>query len=248
MWFEVEKKVPVFFSLECEILVQNHAPFSLRNFPITSLTLHMHILASFKQLCFQSAFPVTSHLSPQPLTLTNFFFFPRRSLRRNVIQHIQTRAPANLCCKHVPTDSLKELIAPNNLTIWLWRSILVKLLAQWCLGPIQMPAMLLWCRKREREKEGKVVRLARRLKRGRNDKEHHLLHVFLVSDPGRQQRPCIAMIQLQPSIWNVIHREDGELQGKSKKGKKRKRRDKGIHPFFFSLSQLMCLPSSFTCC
>lgn len=48
------------------------------------------------------------------------------------------RAPPNLCCKHVPTDSLKELIAPNNLTIWLLRSIPTRLLALQRLGPIQM--------------------------------------------------------------------------------------------------------------
>lgn len=65
-------------------------------------------------------------------------------------------APPNLCCKHVPTDSLKELIAPNNLTIWLQRSIPTRLLALRRLGPIQMPPPQS-CRgaARERERGGK---------------------------------------------------------------------------------------------
>lgn len=33
------------------------------------------------------------------------------------------RAPPNLCCKHIPGDCVKELIAANNLTICLWRSV-----------------------------------------------------------------------------------------------------------------------------
>lgn len=80
-------------------------------------------------------------------------FFLGGTLRKNVIQHIQPAQPPNLCCKHVPTDSLKELIAPNNLTIWLWRSIPTRLLALPRLGPIQTLAMLLWCREGERERE-----------------------------------------------------------------------------------------------
>lgn len=67
-------------------------------------------------------------------------------------------APPNLCCKHVPTDSLKELIAPNNLTIWLRRSIPTRLLALRRLGPIQMPPSAPQsCRgaARERERGGK---------------------------------------------------------------------------------------------
>lgn len=68
----------------------------------------------------------------------------------------------------------------------------------------------------QREREREVVRLARRLKRGGNDKDHHLLLVFLVGDPGRQQRPCISMIQLQTTDWNVIESEDGEKEEGSK--------------------------------
>lgn len=56
------------------------------------------------------------------------------------------RSPPNLCCKHVPTDSLKELIALNNLTIWLFRSIPTRSPALQRLGPIQMT---LWLRERE---------------------------------------------------------------------------------------------------
>jgi len=36
---------------------------------------------------------------------------------------------------------------------------------------------------RERERERELVGLARRLKRGGEDKDHHLLLVFLVGDP-----------------------------------------------------------------
>lgn len=99
-------------------------------------------------------------------------------------------APPNLCCKHVLTDSLKELIAPNNLTIWLGRSIPARLLALQRLGSIQTLAMLLWCGKRVRQSERKreVAKLARTLKRGGNDKDHHLFLVFLAGNPGHQQR------------------------------------------------------------
>lgn len=56
------------------------------------------------------------------------------------------------------------------------------------------------------------MRLARRLRRGGNDKDHHLLLVFLVGDPGRQQRACITLIQLHTTDGNVIEGEDGEKE------------------------------------
>lgn len=115
-----------------------------------------------------------------------FFFF--KGLHRGMSFSTFNHAPPNLCCKHVLTDSLKELIASNNLTIWLGRSIPARLLALQRLGPIQAPAMLLWCRETEWEGEREVVRLARTLKRGGNDKDHHLLLMFLAGNPGRQQR------------------------------------------------------------
>lgn len=97
--------------------------------------------------------------------------------------------------------------------------------------------------KRGRETErGKVVRLTRRLKRRGNDKDHHLLLVFLVSEPGSQQRPCIAMIQLQTSNWNVIQREDVKMKEPSKKERKNGA-DLNSQIFF---PPPACLASSFT--
>ena len=140
-----------------EIPKSTLCPFSLRKVPILNLVVYARF--SFpdkkkkKNPPFHSVPPGTSQHSPPPPHPFWTFFFLGGTLRKNVIQHIQPAQPPNLRCKHVPTDSLKELIALNNLTIWLWRSIPTRLLALPRLGPIQSPAMLLWCRERERERE-----------------------------------------------------------------------------------------------
>lgn len=106
--------------------------------------------------------PPTPPPSPHP----KHFFSPLQggTLRKNVIQHIQASAPPNLCCKHVPTDSPKELIAPNNLTIWLLRSVPTRLLALQRLGPIQRREGE---RGRGRETEREVVKACQEAERRR---------------------------------------------------------------------------------
>lgn len=154
-------------------------------------------------------------------------------------------APPNLCCKHVPTDSLKELIAPNNLTIWFQKYIPLRLLALRSWGLFRCPQR---CCGAERQREGEVARLARRLKRGGDDKDHHLLPVFLVSDPGRQWRPWISMIRVRATAWNVIQREDEKKRkAASKKEKKEEIFRAGGSRFsiIMSLFLPLCVSSSF---
>lgn len=105
---------------------------SLRKVPI--LRLYVRFLA----LC-SCSFWKLPHLPPTHSSLN--FLFPWKDLGGKECH--STKLPPNLCCKHVPTDSLKELIAPNNLTIWLRRSIPTRRLALQRLGPIHTTAVLL---------------------------------------------------------------------------------------------------------
>lgn len=105
---------------------------------------------------------------------------------------------------------------------------------------------------RTRDGQRKVARLARRLKRGENDKDHHLLLVFFVGDPRRQQRPSITMIQLQTTDWNVVERKDVEKEQRRKKEmKKRVLRTRGFHishhhfRSFFPLRAGLCYTCAF---
>lgn len=107
--------------------------------------------------------------------------------------------PPNLCCKHVLTDSLKELIAPNNLTIWLGRSIPARLLALQRLGSIQTLAMLLWCEKGEKDRARERERwwgLPGHWKDEGMTKTTICSLYFLPAAPVTS-KGCITMIQLQ---------------------------------------------------
>lgn len=151
--------------------------------------------------------PSFSNLSLRE-TPTSIEFFFGGTFVRNAIQHIQC-VSSNLRCKHVPIDALKELIASNNLTRWLQRSLHRQKVVLPRLGSIQRGLQCCSGEERKRERYREVANACREAEKrrqgGRND--HHLLLVFLISDLKHQRRPCISMIQLQTSGWNVIERK-----------------------------------------
>lgn len=153
------------------------------------------------------------------------------------------RAPPNLCCKHVPTDSLKELIAPNNLTIWLLRSIPTRLLALQRLRPIQMALWLresVWGRGRESERASEVDREWQREK----EREREVVKACQEAERRREwQRPpsapCLSCWRprtpaktlnlYDPNgrpLTGMLLREDSERE----KGSKWERKTKGEIP------------------
>lgn len=88
-------------------------------------------------------------------------------------------------------------------------------LAQCWLEPIQLSAAPLWSAERERQAEEKVVKLARRLKRERNDKDHHLLLVRLVSGPD-----CRGLQRSDPTTNFLLDfplREEADLEKQPQK-------------------------------
>lgn len=153
------------------------------------------------------------------------------------------RSPPNLCCKHVPTDSLKELIAPNNLTIWLWRSIPTRLLALRRLGPIQTPAMLLWCR--ERERGGEACQEAEKRREWQRPPSAPCLSC------RRPRTPAETLHLYDPTAdhWLECYweREDGENEEGSKWERKKDRKN-GVGPYFsYQLSCTFAYHSTVKC-
>lgn len=133
-------------------------------------------------------------------------------------------APPNLCCKHVPTDSLKELIAPNNLTIWLRRSIPTRLLALRRLGPIQMsPNAAVEQRERGREAERGSERGGKGLPGGWKEDVMTKTTIcslsFLLATPDANRDPESLWSNSRP-LTGMLLREDGE----KKDGRKWERR------------------------